>query len=153
MNPLLFPMGQYKAPVPTDRLYTPHHLWVRKTDTAYQFGLTAYVVRLLGDVYFLEWTIDSGCVVAAQQPIGEMESQKAESQLFAPIAGRIERLNEELLYDPAIINQDTYGTGWLLEIAADSEEFLDPQQYIAHLHATWHETEKLIRHGTCKLKL
>jgi glycine cleavage system H protein len=151
MNQLIFPMGQYDAPIPTGRQYTENHLWALPLDGEQcRFGLTAYAVRLLSDVYFLEWTVDSGTQLAKGQPIGEIESKKAESQLYSPTDGRMSRINERVLYDPAIINQDTYGQGWMFELDSVRQQFLSPADYLDHLQATWHLTQKLIKQGSCK---
>ena len=79
-------MGEYRADIPSDRLYSLRHLWMQpESSTLYRVGLTAYSVRLLQDVYFLEWSIDPGTVVADKQEIGEIESSKALSALYSPV--------------------------------------------------------------------
>jgi glycine cleavage system H protein len=110
----------------------------------YRVGLTAYSVRLLQDVYFLDWTIDPGTEVADRQEIGEVESSKAVSALYTPAAGRLTAFNEDLLSDPAGINADTYGTGWLYELATDAAT-LSPEEYIAHLEAGWEKDQRMIK--------
>ena len=60
-HPLVFMMGEFEALFPTDRQYAKNHMWaVRQSDPRYRFGFTAYAVRLLQDVYFLEWMVDEG---------------------------------------------------------------------------------------------
>ena len=70
------------------------------------------------DVYFLEWRIDPG-LITLKQEIGYIETQKATSALYAPLAGRIVRFNAALLEDPSTINVDNYGKGWLFEMTGE----------------------------------
>ena len=110
-----------------------------------RFGFTAYAVRLLQDVYFLDWSVDAGTTLTEKQEIGSIESKKAESSLYAPIAGRLVRFNEELLSDPSAINLDKYGGGWLFEIEGAGDTLLDPPGYIEHLTAVWEVTQRTIK--------
>ena len=74
---LVFMMGKYEARVPTDCLYSKSHLWLRSEGLRYHVGFTAYSVRLLQDVYFLDWSVEPGSQVYEKQEIGEVESSKA----------------------------------------------------------------------------
>ena len=107
-------------------------------------GFTAYSVRLLQDVYFLDWTIDPGTEVKQRKEIGEVESSKALSSLYAPFDGRVLDFNEELLEDPSAINTDNYGNGWLLSFRTEAT-LLNPQQYIELLEAGWEETQRHLK--------
>ena len=111
---LIFRMGQYEAEFPTDRQYAWNHMWAQPRGDVIRFGFTAYAVRLLQDVYFLDWTAEPGAALQVRQEIGSIESKKAESALFAPVAGTLTACNEQLLDDPSAINVDKYGEGWLL---------------------------------------
>jgi len=142
---LHFMMGQYQASIPSDRSYSPRHMWLRPTvDNVLRVGLTAYAVRLLQDVYFLEWTIDAGMQVEDRHEIGEIESSKAVSSLFTPFAGRIINFNETVLNDPSAINTDNYEAGWLFDMETDSS-LLTPQQYVDLLDAGWKKTQGAIK--------
>ncbi|NOX54966.1 MAG: glycine cleavage system protein H [Planctomycetes bacterium] len=141
---LVFPMGQYQARIPSDRWFSDNHLWLKRIDDAYRVGFTAYSVRLLQDVYFLEWTVEAGSPVERRQEIGEIESSKALSTLYAPAAGRIVRFNDELLEDPSLINADNYGRGWLFELRTE-ESFLTALEYVELLKSIWPETQRLIK--------
>jgi glycine cleavage system H protein len=144
--PLVFLMGKFAAEFPTDRLYAKNHMWAMPHGAGtFRFGFTAYAVRLLQDVYFLDWSVDSGALLAERQEIGSIESKKAESSLYAPIAGRLLRLNEELLSDPSAINLDKYGAGWLFEIEGPGDPLLPPSGYIDHLAAVWEVTQRTIK--------
>jgi glycine cleavage system H protein len=143
---LLFMMGEFEARFPTDRQYATNHMWAMADgEGVYRFGFTAYSVRLLQDVYFLEWNVDADSELTFRHEIGAIESKKAESSLYAPIAGRLLRFNEELLSDPSTINVDNYGAGWLFEIDGDGSELLCPESYIQHLDAVWETTQKTIK--------
>lgn len=141
---LVFMMGQYPARIPTDRRYAPNHLWLQPDGAGFRVGFTAYSVRLLQDVYFLEWTIDAETVVRPKKAIGEIESSKALSTLYAPFEGKILQFNESLLEDPSAINTDGYGRGWLytMETAA---EMLTPEAYVELLGEKWEETQRVIK--------
>jgi glycine cleavage system H protein len=143
--PLIFLMGKFAAEFPTDRHYAKNHMWAQRRGDLVRFGFTAYAVRLLQDVYFLDWSVDAGVTLAERQEIGSIESKKAESSLYAPMAGRIVRFNEELLSDPSAINLDKYGAGWLLEIEGPVDTLLAPPGYIEHLVAVWEVTQRTIK--------
>ncbi|PHS05973.1 MAG: glycine cleavage system protein H [Blastopirellula sp.] len=144
-DPLVFMMGKYEATIPTDRLYAKNHTWAQKQGEFYQFGFTAYAVRLLQDVYFLEWNIDDNTPVTSGQEIGFIESSKAESDLYAPKDGNLVRFNPDLMNDPSLINVDLYGQGWLFEIDTDESELLSPEEYMKHLEAVWEVTQRTIK--------
>jgi glycine cleavage system H protein len=143
---LVFMMGEFEARFPTDRRYMRNHMWARsRVGSVYRFGLTAYAVRLLLDVYFLEWHVDAGAQLVPRQEIGSIESKKAESGLYAPMAGRLLQFNVSLLADPSLINLDNYGEGWLFEIEGADDESLSPDQYLAHLVSVWEVAQRMIK--------
>jgi glycine cleavage system H protein len=145
-EPLTFLMGNFAAEFPVDRQYAKNHMWALKTESGpFRFGFTAYAVRLLQDVYFLDWSVDKGVALAERQEIGQIESKKAESSLYAPIAGRLARFNEALLSDPSAINLDKYGSGWLFEMEGRGETLVDPVGYIQHLAGVWEVTQRTIK--------
>ncbi|MFN5296911.1 MAG: glycine cleavage system protein H [Planctomycetaceae bacterium] len=141
---LVFMMGQYPATIRGDRLYVDSHLWLQPVEGVYRVGFTAYSVRLLQDVYFLNWNIDPGTTLVRKQEIGEIESSKAVSTLYAPCAGQLVRFNERVAADPTPINTDNYDTGWLYELRTDAP-LLSPAQYLAVLEAGWEQTQRLIK--------
>ncbi len=142
---LHFMMGEFQADIPADRSYSPRHMWLQaQNDIVFRVGLTAYSVRLLQDVYFLEWSIDPGTVVEDRQEIGEVESSKAVSGLFVPCAGEVLRFNEAVLNDPSSINVDNYGSGWLFEMNVDGP-MLTAEEYIQILEEGWEKTQRTIK--------
>ncbi len=144
-EPLHFMMGQFQAMIPCDRAYSARHLWLQPiSGGVYRVGFTSYSVRLLQDVYFLEWSVDPGSMVKEKQEIGEIESSKAISSMFPPCAGLIVDFNPSLLNDPSGINADNYGNGWLYEFRPMAE-LLTPEQYIKVLESGWENTQRAIK--------
>ena len=144
---LTFLMGKYEARIPVDRRYSENHLWLRPADGKpgiHRVGFTAYSIRLLQDVYFLDWSIDPDTAVAKKQPLGEIESSKALSSLYAPAAGTVVAFNDAVLSDPSAINVDPYGNGWLYEFATDAP-LLDPEAYLRHLEAGWEKDQQYLK--------
>jgi glycine cleavage system H protein len=142
---LVFMMGQFEARFPTDRLYARNHMWAMVRDGCIRFGFSAYAVRLLQDVYFLDMTIEPGMELKDRQEIGSIESKKAESSLYCPTTGTVVSLNDQLLDDPSGINVDKYGDGWLFELKASEEGLLSPQSYLEHLTAAWEVAQRTIK--------
>ncbi len=143
---LYFMMGEFQAEFPTDRSYAKNHMWAKSTgENRWSFGFSAYAVRLLQDVYFLDWEIEPGAMLDMKQEIGQIESQKAEASLYAPLPGRVTSINEQLLSDPSAINSDKYGKGWLFELETPGEELLSPENYQDHLAAVWEVTQRTIK--------
>ena len=144
-DPLVFMMGEFEASFPTDRQYAKNHMWAESRGDLIRFGFSAYAVRLLQDVYFLDWIVDAQTLLKERQHIGSIESKKAESDLYGPISGTLTEYNEKLLADPSAINVDKYGEGWLFEIRGGSQSLLSPSQYIDHLVAVWEVTQRTIK--------
>ena len=142
---LIFSMGKYEARFPTDRLYARNHMWLKGGGPSYRVGLTAYAVRLLQDVYFLDWTVEPGAAVRARQEIGEVESSKALSSIYAPSDGTLVGFNKELLKDPTAINTDNYGAGWLFEFEPAGAELMAAEDYLKYLEGTWGEAQRHIK--------
>lgn len=142
---LTFMMGKFPARIANDRRYAKNHMWAAAVDGGFRFGFSAYAVRLLQDVYFLEWLVDAGTSLVERQAIGAIESSKAESELYAPMAGRLLSFNERLLSDPSGINVDNYGEGWLFEMSGGSEALLSPEEYLTHLEASWAVAQRTIK--------
>ena len=142
-----FEMGEFTARFPRDRMYASNHMWAKlQAAGRVRFGLTAYAVRLLQDVYFLDWIIDPPSAVTARAHIGSIESKKAESDLFAPMTGTFVNINEETIEDPSLINADTYEEGWLIEIESDDHTtLLEPDAYAEHLAEAWRMAERTIK--------
>ena len=140
-------MGEFEASFPTDRMYADNHMWAQPLENnLVRFGFTAYSVRLLQDVYFLDWLFDAPNAVKKGAEIGAVESKKAESSLYSPLTGTLTQFNEALLDDPSAINLDKYDNGWLFEIETeDQSPLLTPENYLILLEDVWDKTQKTIK--------
>jgi glycine cleavage system H protein len=139
---LIFLMGKYEARLPGELRYARNHMWCRPEEK--RFGFSAYAVRLMQDVYFLEWTQGDGAAVQEYQQIGHIETSKAVSDLFAPMTGTIAAFNPELLNDPTFINTDTYGAGWLFELQGN-DPLMTAEEYQAFLAEHWVKAQRLLK--------
>ena len=140
-------MGEFQAEFPRDRCYATNHMWAKQVAPGrWRFGLTAYAVRLLQDVYFLDWIVEPPATVAMRAQIGSIESKKAESDLYAPLAGQLADINSLALEDPSVINADPYGEGWMIEIETeDRSKLLSPDAYAEHLVEAWEVAQRTIK--------
>ena len=114
-----------------DRRYTKTHEWVTVDGKQATIGITDFAQSQLGDVVFLELP-STGRKLASRETFGVIESVKAASDLYAPVAGRITEVNEKLATKPELINSDPYGEGWILkiELAGDApSDLLDEAEY------------------------
>jgi glycine cleavage system H protein len=122
------------ANVPRDLKYTREHEWAKVEGGRVRVGITAFAQEQLGDVVFVELP-KLHAKIAQMQPFGVVESVKAVSDLFAPIAGEVVEINADLTGAPELVNQDPYGRGWMLVIAPASPKEVDalltPEQYEA----------------------
>ncbi len=103
-----------------DRRYTKTHEWVAVDGKHATVGITDFAQSQLGDVVFLELPAE-GRKLAARETFGVIESVKAASDLYAPVAGRITAVNEKLASKPELINSDPYGDGWILKLELAGE--------------------------------
>lgn len=142
---LTFLMGKYPAVLPAGLRYARNHMWCREEGNHWRFGFTSYAIRLMQDVYFLDWQVSAGDQVTLAQQIGHIETSKAVSDLFAPIAGTVVEFNPELLNDPSAINVDNHGAGWLFDMDGDAGGLMTATEYHAFLASTWEKTQRLIK--------
>jgi len=102
--------------VPADLSYTKSHEWVRTLgDGTVEVGITDHAQHALGDLVFVE-VPDAGRTVKADEPCAVVESVKAASDVYAPIAGQITAGNPRLAAEPEVVNSDPYGEGWLMRL-------------------------------------
>ena len=141
----IFLMGKFEAALPGDLRYARNHMWCRTVSDRLRFGFTAYAVRLMQDVYFLDWHFSPGDEVKLLQEIGHIETSKAVADLFAPISGRMGEMNRELLDDPSPINLDGYGAGWLFEMEGDPASTLTVAEYHEFLAENWEKTQRTLK--------
>ena len=115
----------------SQRQYTKTHEWVTVDGKTVTMGITDFAQSQLGDVVFLELP-SPGRKLAARESFGVVESVKAASDLYTPVAGRVTEVNDKLTAKPELINSDPYGDGWImkLELAGDlPADLLDEAGY------------------------
>lgn len=146
MTDLTFMMGKFAALLPGDLRYCRNHMWCRPgIDGRHRFGFSSYAIRLMQDVYFLDWCVNEGDEIALKQQIGNIETSKAVSDLFAPLAGTLSLFNQEVLKDPSGINVEGYGKGWLFEMTGDIDSTMPAQGYYDYLASGWDNTQRLLK--------
>jgi glycine cleavage system H protein len=118
---------------PTNLRYTKDHEWARVEGAQIVVGVTAHAQEALGDVVYVELP-KVGDTFTAGQSFGVIESTKAVSELFAPVSGKVVKVNGALADAPQQINQDPYGQGWIVELAPS-----DPRQLEGLLEAAAYE--------------
>ncbi len=109
---------------PDDRRYIDTHEWHKLDGDAVTIGVSEFAVEELTDITFVQINRSSGPIKAGEA-FGEIESVKATSELFAGIDGTVVAVNERAIEDPAVINQDPHGDGWLLKIKPEDPTQLD----------------------------
>jgi glycine cleavage system H protein len=121
--------------IPEDLRYTDAHEWVRDLgEGVVRVGITDHAQSQLGDVVFVQLPA-VGDAVSAGGPVGEVESTKSVSDIYAPVSGTITAVNEALADSPELVNSGPYDDGWMLEVrladgtAAPFDELLDPAAY------------------------
>jgi len=144
-KPLIFMMGKSPAFLPVDRRYARNHMWALADSQTIQVGFSAYAVRLLGEIHHVEWSVGQGAEVVEGAQIGYVEASKATSDLYAPVAGRVETVNEAVLATPGLINSNLYDSAWLFSLRGDVAGLLSPEDYMRHLEATWPLAQRLLK--------
>lgn len=107
--------------VPDDLLYSADHEWVRLDGPTARIGITDYAQDALGDVVFVQ-APSVGSTVDAGQSFSEVESTKSVSDIYAPVSGTVSHVNHRLDGEPALVNSDPYGDGWLCEITMSDSD-------------------------------
>ena len=126
------------ANIPQDLRYTPEHEYVKSTGdpAVVQIGITDYAQGELGDVVFVELP-KPGASFTKMQVFGTIEAVKAVSELYCPVAGTVVEANGALDGDPALVNRDPYGAGWMIKLKvqdpAEVATLLDAAAYGKHI--------------------
>ena len=110
--------------IPNDLHYTIEHEWVRMKNNRTTIGITDFAQGQLGDVVFVELPAE-GTELVKGSPFGVVESVKTVSDIYAPVTGKVVKVNKDIESQPELVNSDPYGQGWMIEI-----EFLNsnPEQ-------------------------
>lgn len=112
------------ANVPGNLKYSKDHEWVLVEDDIATIGVTDYAQDALGDVVYVELP-DKGKSFDVNDEFGSVESVKAVSEIFTPVAGQIVEFNEDINDTPEVVNDDPYGDAWLIKIKMDNPEEID----------------------------
>ena len=128
--------------VRTDRKYTKDHEWAKREGGEVLVGITAFAVDQLGDITLVNLDVKPGDSITAGKAFGTIESVKTLSDLFAPISGKIARVNGDLEAAPEKVNEDVYGAGWMIAIEpadpAEVDGLLDAAAYTELLKTAAH---------------
>jgi glycine cleavage system H protein len=126
---------------PEDLKYTSEHEWVRSPGEAassVRIGITDYAQEALGDIVYVSLP-EVGAELASGSAVGELESTKSVSDVYAPFAGTVAAVNEALDGTPELVNSDPYGEGWLFELVpadvGSVDDLLDAAAYRARVEA------------------
>lgn len=126
------------ANIPADLLYTAEHEYVKPTDdpSVVVVGITDYAQDQLGDVVFVELP-KVGATFGQNDVFGTIEAVKAVSELYTPLSGEVVEINERLDGEPALVNSDPYGDGWMIKLrvknAGEREKLLSSDAYNQHI--------------------
>jgi glycine cleavage system H protein len=110
--------------VPEDLRYTTDHEWAKPEGAKVRVGITDFAQDALGDVVFVQLP-DKGARLDKGGPLGEVESTKSVSQIYAPVSGTVVEVNEALSDTPEQVNAEPYGSGWLVLIEPEDSSELD----------------------------
>lgn len=128
--------------VKDDRRYTKEHEWALREGNEILVGITAFAVDQLGDITLVSIDKKPGDTLVANKPFGTIESVKTLSDLFAPVSGKVSRVNDALENAPELVNEDCWGKAWMIAITpdnpADYDGLLDAQAYAKHLEESSH---------------
>jgi glycine cleavage system H protein len=112
--------------VPEQLRYTAEHEWVAAGEGGrVRVGITHFAQDALGDIVFLDLSPEVGAGVTAGDVIGEVESTKSVSEIYAPVSGTVAAVNDAVAEAPEVVNTDPYGAGWLVEIDPSDPAALD----------------------------
>ena len=107
--------------IPDELRYTSEHEWIAISGSVASVGITDYAQQALGDVVYVSVPAP-GTRVIAGEACGEVESTKSVSDIYSPVDGEVTEVNGDLEDDPALVNSDPYGAGWLMRIRVDDPD-------------------------------
>jgi glycine cleavage system H protein len=110
--------------IPEDLRYSSDHEWATSSGDVVRIGITDYAQDALGDVVFVDLP-KVGSAIAAGGTLGEVESTKSVSEIYAPVSGTVSAVNNALSSSPEVVNSDPYGGGWICEITTSSNDDFD----------------------------
>jgi glycine cleavage system H protein len=120
--------------IPEELKYTKQHEWLKAQDGVATVGITDYAQSELGDIVFVELP-QVGDAVSQGEPFGTIEAVKTVADLFSPVSGEVWEVNPKIEEDPAVMNKDPYGEGWMIKVkmsdASQADSLLSPADYRA----------------------
>ena len=123
---------------PDDVRYTAEHEWARRENDVIAVGITSYATDQLGDVVFVELP-EPGRKLEASKPFGVVEAVKTVSDLYAPVSGEVVAVNTALADNPALVNQEPFGAGWMIRVRpsdpAEFDRLMSSGDYEQHVEA------------------
>ncbi len=126
--------------IPAGLKYTKDHEWAKVEGGEIVVGITQFAVEQLGDITLIHFDAKEGAQVEEGKPFGSIESVKSVSDLFAPVSGKIVKINQDVEQKPELVNEDPYGKAWLVRIAVSDpgslNELLDEAAYAEHVKAS-----------------
>lgn len=134
---LEFTVDKFTFKVATDRLYSRDGVWAKAEGDRVTVGMSDYIQQRSGDVAFTE-VVQVGTAVTAGEPFADIETIKADVELASPVSGTLQAVNDKMDFEPEIINQEPYETGWIAVIAAsdwaaEQATLLAPQAYLEYI--------------------
>ena len=129
--------------VPSGLKYTKDHEWAKVDGKDVAVGVTSFAVEQLGDITLVNIDAKPGDAIVAGKAFGTIESVKTLSDLFAPVSGKVVKVNGDLEAKPELVNEDCYGKGWMIVIASEAPaagtgEMMDDKAYATFLKTAAH---------------
>ena len=128
--------------VRADRRYTKDHEWARQDGGEILVGITAFAVEQLGDITLVNLDVKVGDSIELGKSFGSIESVKTLSDLFAPVGGKVVKVNTDLASKPELVNEDCYGKAWMIVVApagpAGLDALMDAKAYGEYLKTAAH---------------
>ena len=127
--------------IPAGLRYTKDHEWAKTSGEEVTIGITAFAVEQLGDITLVNVDVKVGDSVTEGKAFGTIESVKTLSDLFAPVSGKVVKINSELEQKPELVNEDCSGKGWMVVIQASAgaaQKLMDETAYAAHVKESAH---------------
>jgi glycine cleavage system H protein len=128
--------------IPAGLRYTKDHEWAKTAGAEVTIGITAFAVEQLGDITLVNIDVKAGDEVVEGKAFGTIESVKTLSDLYAPVSGKVVRVNADLESKPELVNEDCYGKAWMIVIApkdaASTNALMDATAYAKHVKESAH---------------
>jgi len=122
--------------IPNGLYYTKEHEWVQLEEDVATVGITDFAQESLGDITYVQLPKE-GEIIKKDDPFGVVESVKAVSDLYSPVSGKVVEVNQPVLDAPELVNEDSYGEGWMIKIemsdTAEVKELMSAEAYTEYV--------------------